>query len=348
MDLSAGEEESAQPDGKELLYEDVDRDVVWDLAFARKKDAGLRKELMMWGIHGENYKCLTFYHDSILKMKTAGCEVIKGFFRLADAHVVINYLFGQIILYVFADDELVYTEINGCIRRTRAYLRELGSSTVFCGVSGIYRDLNDSGKAFEEAAGYITEYSSEEIRNGYQKRIDDTQEVCSLEDKICFSLANRNEEQSRILGRLLIDLLESHDPAGNENGSNLRRIIMAIVRRLNAQSSCRIRTEDALRIHHLFSESAAEAGQTLEKRLDMAFEIMLSAVKTTPINNNTVVVRKAKEYISAHYDEAISLQSVADELNISFGYLSKCFKKCRRDFFYRVSDQCKAGRLPKG
>jgi len=330
MDLSTGEDKAVQPDEKERLYEDVDRDVVWDLAFARKKDAGLRKELMMWGIHGESYKCLTFYHDSIRTMGTAGCEVIKGFFRLEDAHVVINYLFGQIVLYVFADDELAYTEINRCVRRTRTYLRDLGTSTVFCGVSGIYTDLNDSEKAFEEAAGYITEYSSEEVRNGYQKMIDDTREVCVLEDKICFSIANRNGEQSRSLGRQLISLLEQYDGGSETGKGSLCRITMAMVRRLNSQSASRIRTEDAMRIYSLLADDAGreKAGgeRSTESRLDEVFEIMLCAVRTTPINNNTMVVRKAKEYMDTHYGEAISLQSVADELGISSGYLSKCFK----------------------
>lgn len=327
MDLSAVQEAPLSEDGREQLYEDVDRDVTWDLAFARKNEAALRKELMMWGIQGENYKCLTFYHDSIRSMGTAGCEVIKGFFRLEDAHVVINYLFGQIVLYVFADDELVYTEINGCIRRTRNYLRDLKNSTVFCGVSGIYTDLDDSGKAFEEAAGYITEYSSEEIRSGYQKVIDDTREICSLEDKICFSIVNRNEEQSHILGRQLLALLAQHGESGTEHGrSCLRRLAMAMTRRLNSQPASRIRTEEALRIYRIFSGEGDGAGQSPEEMLEAALEILLAVYRTAPLNNNGMVVRKAKAYIGLHYGEPVSLQSVADELNISSGYLSKCFK----------------------
>lgn len=327
MDLSAAQEKPLETDGRDQLYEDVDRDVIWDLAFARRHEAGLRKELMMWGIRGEKYKCLTFYHDSIRNLGTAGCEVIKGFFRLSDAYVVINYLFGQIILYVFADDEMVYTEINGCIRRTRAYLRDLKDSTVFCGVSGIYTDLNHSGKAFEEAAGYITEYSSEEIRSGYQKAIDDTREICSLEEKICFSIANRNEEQSLVLGRQMLSLLAQYYERGTEQGKNcLCRIIMAMARRLNSQSASRIRTEDALRIHQIFSAGKKVAEQSMEEMMENAVEILLSAVRMPPINNNVMVVRKAKAYLELHYGKAISLQSVADELNISSGYLSKCFK----------------------
>ena len=38
------------------------------------------------------------------------------------------------------------------------------------------------------------------------------------------------------------------------------------------------------------------------------------------------VVRKAREYIGNHYQEPVSLQSVAEALDISYGYLSRCFK----------------------
>lgn len=332
MDLSKREEKPVNPDGGEQLYEDVDRDVVWDLAFAQKRCAALKKELMMWGIQGKTYKCITFYHDSIRKMGTAGCELIKGFFRLEDVNAVINYLFGQIVLYLFADDELAYTQVNSCIRRTRSHLRDLDASTVFCGVSGIYTDLNDSGKAYEEAAGYITGYSSEEIRNAYQQMIDDTREVCGLESKICFSVVNRNEELSKSLGRQLIALLARYGTQDNESVErNLRRITMSMVRRLNSQFSSRIRTEDALLIYQAFSENGD--GEHMKKQFDAALEIILSAIRMMPINNNTLVVRKAKEYLSVHYGEAVSLQSVADELGISSGYLSKCFKNVEKISF---------------
>lgn len=328
MDLSDGKEDAQEAGGTDLLYEDVDRDVVWDLAFAGKKEESLRRELLMWGIQGERYKCLTFYHDSIRTMGTAGCEVIKGFFRLEDVHVVVNYLFGQLVLYVFADDELAYTEINRCIRRTRAYLGELDSATVYCGVSGIYTRLNDSGKAFEEAAGYITEYSREDIRADYQRMIDDTRQVCGLEEKISFSVTNRNEEQSRLLGRQLLDMVGRYQGAGSENGVNtLCRLTMAIVRRLNSQTVTRIRTEDAMQIRGLFAHSAGTPEPSLEGRLDAALDILLATARKTPVNNNAMVVRKAKEYLENRYGEAaISLQSVAQELGISSGYLSKCFK----------------------
>ncbi len=55
-------------------------------------------------------------------------------------------------------------------------------------------------------------------------------------------------------------------------------------------------------------------------------ELIIQIGKLT-IYNNIPLVRRAKNYISEHYTEKISLQGIADELNISFGYLSKCFKQ---------------------
>ena len=139
MDLIDQEPMNEQSKNLQLLYEDAERDIVWNLAFQKRGGRILEKELQLFGVRAGNYKCIVFSHDRILQIGTAGCEVVRHFFEKGSNRVIISCLFRKMVLYVFSEDELAYSEMNAAIRKTREYLGNSEGGRVLCGVSGTYR-----------------------------------------------------------------------------------------------------------------------------------------------------------------------------------------------------------------
>ncbi|MDD3253530.1 MAG: response regulator [Lachnospiraceae bacterium] len=315
------------------FYEDMDKDLVWDAALERKHGTVLLKEVMMWGAHDNSFKCITLYNDSILEMGTTGYDIIRGIFYLDKTHVIISYLFRQIVVYVFAENDSVFNDINACIRKARNYLKEFGKTTVYCGVSGIYEGCDNMKTAYQEALNYILEFSDIQTRQRLQANMELTRRFCDMEDKVCFYVAGKNEEQS-IYWLKQIMALFAEASGGSESfiRQNLRRTFLSIIRKINRIPEMRIRTKDAVALFERFAQWSG-AQEEEESFLLEIISFLMQNIKGSLINSNTLVVRGAKEYIEKHFGEALSLQNVSEALNISAGYLSKCFKnQCQISF----------------
>lgn len=308
------------------FYEDIDKDLVWDAALGRKKDTALSKELALWDVQDLRFKCITLYNAGILGLGATGYDILKGIFYLEKTHVMISYLFRQVVVYVFAETDMVFNEMNTCIRKARAYLKDFGSTTVYCGVSGIYEGSENLKAAYNEAVNYILEFSDVRIKQELEMNIELAGRLCDMEDKICFYVAGKNEEQSlHWLQQTIALFAEGADGSEAFIRQNLRRTFLTVIRRINRIPGMRIRTQDAVALFDRF------AGWTFGRQdnvpfLTDAIGILTQNIKGAPINNNTLVVRRAKEQIAGHFGDPLSLQSVSELLNISSGYLSKCFK----------------------
>jgi YesN/AraC family two-component response regulator len=322
-----------ESEGEFNFHEDIDKDIVWDAAFGRKKTPMLQKELAMWGVQDCSFKSIVFLNNGICRMGPIGYEILKGIFCIKHTYVIMSYLFRHLVVYVFAEEDSAYAALNGCIRKARNYIKELDKETVFCGTSGIYQDYNELSKAYQEAVRYVSEYSSPEIKENLEMDIEKSWQLCDLEDKAYFYLANGNMELSLFWLRKIWELLGGED--GTEEAfrkCTLRRSLMTIIRKINKLPESRVHTADATHLFQLFSHVENEESK-LYQFLEECAQLIIKSKKSVRINNNTFVVRDAKSYIENHYNEPISLQSVSRALGISTGYLSKCFKNVEGSSF---------------
>ena len=341
MDLTEKEPLNEQSRNMGLLYEDADRDIVWDLAFQMRSSRNLEKGLQLFGIRPGNYKCIVFFHDEILKMGTAGCEVVRRFFARPSNRVILSCLFRQMVLFVFSEEELAYSDLNAAIRKTREYLAGAGGGQALCGISGTYRDTENTGKAFREAEAYIEDYALPESRDICRKTVLDIEELCGLQERLRFSLGARNHAQTEEICRQITGILRKNDTEDALLLRDMGRCLLSVIRMLNYQAEKRIPTEIALRIHQLFRNTAGlngsdMAGKDSEDILDQqsspeeAFlkgaEMLEKETESSIPGGNAMIVRKAKAYLQVHYGDQLGLQSVAAELKVSAGYLSKSFK----------------------
>ena len=324
MDLIEKEPLNEQSRNLELLYEDADRDIVWDLAFRRRSGKTLVKELQLFSAGEGNYKCIVFSHGRILQIGTAGCEVVRHFFEKSSNRVIISCLFRQMVLYIFSEEEMAYSEMNAAIRKTREYLESGGRGRVLCGVSGTYRNLEDTERAFREAEAYIEDYALPELRDSCRTAIQDIEELCVAEERLHFSLMARSHSQiSEHCGRIL-QILKRHDAGDSLMLRDSGRLFMSVVRKMNYHAEKRIPTETALQIYEMFRPEAGK--ESPEKIFRECVEILEKATDVSAPGGNAVIVRKAKAYLQEHYGEQVGLQKVADYLKVSPGYLSKSFK----------------------
>ncbi|MCR5508013.1 MAG: response regulator [Lachnospiraceae bacterium] len=311
----------------DVVTGDIDRDVVWKLALGRLDEDDIKKELSLWGIGTTSYKCVVFYYDGIIRIGEKGCDIVKGIFHINGTHTLVSRLFDLMVVYVFSEDEDAFIELNQSINKTRNYMKESGTKTVYCGVSGIYPG-SDTAKGFEEAAGFIGNYAENTVQSGLNKVIGDVQSVLQNLDKASFAIASRNREQSLIRLSEIRSVLSSRYTKKDLNDIYLRHL-MVILRGLNRKLGIRVTNEDIDRLTDLFEDENCDIEKITEQTVD---ELMERSVDVR-INHNVLVVRRARDYIRDHYSEQINLQIVADAIDISPGHLSKCFKNIEKKGF---------------
>lgn len=323
MDMDEDISEKEQSRDMEILYGDADRDIVWPMAFQIRGSSILKKDLQLFGIRSGSFKCISFYHESILKMGSGGCEVIRSFFRQASDHVLVSSIFKQMVLYIFSDEELAYSELNTAIRKTREYLADLDQNPVLCGVSGTYETVEQAGMAFSEAEKYVEDYALPESQGSFKEMLSDIEELCKAEDRMRFGILSKNSEESGKNRERIIEIFRKYEPDGSMMLRDLWHLIMSEIRKMNYHAEKRIPTETALEIQRLFSEGDSKDAEDIFER---ALSIIDRISDDKVFSGNTMIVRKAKDFLNEHYREQIGLQTVADELEVSSGYLSKSFK----------------------
>ncbi|ETP72972.1 response regulator (CheY-like receiver domain and AraC-type DNA-binding domain-containing protein) [Lachnospiraceae bacterium JC7] len=328
MDVSDDTEINEQTRNMEILYGDADRDMVWPLAFQMRGSRMLKNELNLFGVSSGNYKCVAFYHESIQRIGSAGCEVIRSFFRQSSDHVLVSSIFSQLVIFIFSDDEMAYSELNAAIRKTREYLSDLSSEPILCGSSGSYSSVEDAGRSFREAESYIEDYAVPELKDTFRNELTDIEELCEAEERLYFHILSRNHDKTDKYRGILMDVLRRHETEENMLRRDLWHLMMSLIRKLNHHSEKRIPTDVALRIKEMFCDknTVSSSGEGVECIFAEAVSILEDTGSDSSFTGNALIVRKAKAYMKKHYSEQIGLQSVADELKVSSGYLSKSFK----------------------
>lgn len=311
----------------DVVTGDIDRDIVWNLALGRWDEADIAKELSLWGIGEFGYKCIVFYYEGIKSIGEKGCDIVRGIFHISATRTLVSRLFDLMVVYVFAEDEDAFIELNQCISKTRNYMKESGSSTVFCGVSGIYENA-DTARGFDEASGFIDSYSERAVQSGLRRSIEQIRSVYENVEKAGFAIASKNREQALLwLSELKKNLMEQYE--GRALLECYLQHLMVILRGLNRRLGIRVTNEDVDKLAGYFESDDCRPDEITEKVVD---ELMERA-GDMQINHNVLIVRRAKEFIQNHYQEQINLQIVADANDISAGHLSKCFKNIEKKGF---------------
>lgn len=313
------EEGKIEPGGEtEIFYEILERNTVWGLCF-REGVEDLKRELLRLGVSTERYKCVLFQNEGIGRLSEAGTEIIRRFFGESGDQVLLAHDFSYLSIFLFFTKDVKNAEIAQAIRKTCSYLENLENRRGTCGISGLYDTLESSATAFSEAEGYISDFSfpTGEDRTGMEA----LKVRLRLEKQLSFLIAGRNEGEAKANGSRLAELLRKYSTGGMER--EMMRSMASIMQQLNEKNGPGIHTKLAVM---LLEKCRGAGAEQVEAAIREMVEQMLASYKEGLHHGNTHLVRKVKQYIREHYQSLITQQKIAQELGVSQGYLSKCFK----------------------
>lgn len=207
----------------------------------------MQKDFSLWGVGEDWLKVVLISSPAFLSMGGFSQEVLKHYFHMEGVTVLNSIWLDQMAVCLFSSEPDAFTELTGCITRARNYLSDDNKIPVSCGVSGAYRGLDSLASAYREAASFIREYSSEEVRSSFDEMTDGMKQLCELEERLIASLAQEKPEESSELFLRLVETLETHlmyqDVAVK---LNFGRSLMTVMRGINRIPGLRIRTTEAV------------------------------------------------------------------------------------------------------
>lgn len=229
------------------FYQDMEKDLLWNLFFRRKSAEELKKELAWWGIGQGWLKVVLISSPALITMGGFSQEVLKNYFHMEGVTVRNSIWMDQMVICLHSAQEDAFTELTGCIRRARNYLTEESQIPVACGVSGIYQGIEMLPDAYDEAAAFISGYASSDIQKSFVDMTNGMKRICGLEDQIIESLVNQDQEKSSDALIALIEELEMRLMYQDVSVKlNFGRSLMTIIRGINRVPGIRIKTSEAL------------------------------------------------------------------------------------------------------
>ncbi|MDC7232709.1 MAG: AraC family transcriptional regulator [Spirochaetales bacterium] len=200
------------------------------------------------------------------------------------------------------------------------------------GIGRACSGLKDLKKSYHEAITAVDYASS--IEGGQVIHISDIQDEESRpeypqKEKQAFLTAIRTGDGVKAAEQLPVLMSRLPRYGGEEENLLKVRIYELLGTMIESAMDGGGDVDDLLKLSgKLFAESAAIRSSTqMEDWLRARTEDIIGIVSRSHTNRSQNIIRKAKEYIDAHFAEAISVKDVAHEVCISESYFKSIFKK---------------------
>lgn len=291
-------------------------------------------EKHLMGLFSQNlrYKCVVLYEKNLTTEDVESMDVVRGFFRKKNLTILADLEGKEKILFLFGEKTLDFNELENSIKRTRKFFQDGFGEEVYVGVSGFHEKLGELTIAYNDAVSFITEFGPSKVKVSYEENKKYDLALTNSENSIKLHVLNKSEE----------DALEGLDFLMEEVLS--RRPVPYRERRLTYLGYSLIRSvydvlgkaEEGREKIHSFLGLKEAMSEDLKERTEVVKSLMKELIETLgglSVYNNVTLVKEAKTYIRDHYREKISLTDVAEEVGISYGHLSKCFKQVEGNSF---------------
>ncbi|MFW5988039.1 MAG: response regulator transcription factor [bacterium] len=266
---------------------------------------------------------INLYEDSIINIVD---EIVNDYYR---AEVFIDS-WGEIVIILNLDNNLnnEKEKIKKLNYRLQKMINNYFSLSITTAVSNLKNSYSDLSQAFEEC--------SESLNNSFRFSREGLifySDLQELEKSIApdyikkfavdFNEALEYRWISKI-GQLLTDIIKKieKEPLSKNNAFNLYyKIINSLENNLNSE---KIENICGNRDRLYQNIKSINSNQELITWLD---NLTLKLKKIFNQNPDNYLVAKTKEYIKENYDQKLSLESTAQKINVSSGYLSYLFKE---------------------
>ncbi|MEW4411808.1 response regulator [Clostridium sp. AN503] len=229
------------------FYQDLEKDLLWNLFYRRRKAVELEKDFALWGVGQGWFKVVLISSPALINMGGFSQAVLKNYFQMSGVTVLNSIWMDQMAICLYSPQQDAFTELTGCINRARNYLAGDQKILVACGTSGTYEGVERLADAYEESMAFIYQYSDSEKQQEFERMTKGMRWISELEDTIIHDLSQEDRKRSKNNLEELIDQMEDLlDYQDVPVKLNFGRSLMTIIRGINRMPGIRIKTSEAV------------------------------------------------------------------------------------------------------
>ncbi|MDC7230189.1 MAG: response regulator [Sphaerochaetaceae bacterium] len=244
-------------------------------------------------------------------------QIIRGIFCKRNLHALLSVRGEEVLLFLFGDRIRDFQELETSIQRARSFLRDETGMEIFSGLSSFYTDTHSLLEAYEEASSFLLQIAPpslvarfDENQKGYEQRY--------LREKQIVHAISAHKDQE--LPSLINEYLDT------ENNKDPDRYLLFLIHMTRAEILGNEAEAEKAFLCDLSSLEKFEGSTSQDFLHSVAFDVA-QALGEGGAYHNVHLVRKTIRFIQQHYKDKITLQEIADTLEVSYSHLSKCFKR---------------------
>jgi two-component system response regulator YesN len=246
-------------------------------------------------------------------------SVLKGIFCKRELHALLLFRKEEIILFLFGDRVRDFQDLESSIQRSRTFFQDEEGNSVFCAVSSFASDEHSLLSLYTEVSSFLLQFAPPSLVQHYQTHLTEQGERHALEKRMTHALLTRKQQE---FAQLLAEYLD-HDAQMD----TLTYLLYLFTRSVGEILG---RTEEEHNQYFLQAYEKLSQRSKGEAALPFLLDIAQSIAKDLGEGgsyHNVHLVRNAIRIITKGCRNKITLQDIADELEVSYSHLSKCFKQ---------------------
>ena len=251
-------------------------------------------------------------------------ELLEGIFCKKESQALFWMRKDEIAVFLFGKKTSDFQELESSIQRSRMFFRDESGIDVFCGISAFYDGKFELKAAYDEAVSYIIRYGSAEIATRYEENGREYEKNYHAENSFLSALLSRKKKEA--LDAFHEYTSSSPDPYRWEY---LVFIMVSTVYSVLAKENEIIEHAD-----QLFQDfDKCITNKEKEIFFKSLIDEMIDCMGGAGAYHNLFLVRNVIKHIRNHYTERVTLQEIAESLDVSNSHLSKCFNQVTKSSF---------------
>lgn len=277
---------------------------------------------------GENFifKCVVIFAHYIDEDNEHNMDIVKNFFKNDHLKVITDLDGKEKIILLFGEKPQDFNDLDSSIKRARRFLADTHHKEIHVGVSGFYSKGEKLSDGYDDAASFITDFSDMSVKLDFEKNKKYQEDLAMIEDVIKLNLMNKDTKAIEIS----LDYFTNEILMKRPLYFRKKRMmylgytgIKSVYDLLGAEREGHEKIISYMNNNSFNSESINDALNSTK----ILFRELIIKLEEISNFNNVTLIKEAKSFIHDNFTKKITLMDVAEAVNISYGYLSKCFKQ---------------------
>lgn len=279
----------------------------------------------VFDLHQKPYVCLIYKSAKATDKGENIANKIQKKLKFRFQQVICSMQLNETVCFIFDEDlvdkysaeemSLFYEELSMCIL-------EKFEDAMLVGASDIREDMSHLAMSYKEAKDRLNREITEEAFGNYYDYSQEQQLLNSI-------LKGDKKATDQVFEKLLDDILVGYKsgftPAVKEE---VIELIVSLHRNIMYLNGSDIQLVDTKKIKGSIRDMATL--QDLNQFVKGLFSQTIDTIDQYKTDKSDQVIEVAKAYMQAHYKEPITLEEVAEHVDLSVHYFCKLFKKVEK------------------